>query len=133
MRIQGQGKVKDVGLKALATMPALEELDAKIALIQALIPLGLQAVAETLTAEVTALTGEWYQRSRSLPGAVRWSHQRGSVSLLDQTLPITCQRVRDRLQKREIPLRTYQQLRAATGRGCRALSDDPAQPVLSPV
>ena len=55
MRIQGQGKVKDVGLKALATMPALEELDAKIVLIQALIPLGLR-IAETLTAEVTALT-----------------------------------------------------------------------------
>ncbi|HWR21601.1 MAG TPA: hypothetical protein VN444_07055 [Verrucomicrobiae bacterium] len=42
MRIQGQGKVKDVGLKALATMPALEGLDAKIALIQALIPLGFR-------------------------------------------------------------------------------------------
>jgi len=66
MRIQGQGKVKDVGLKALATMPVFEELDAKIALIQALIPLG-QAVAETLTAEVTALTGEWYQRSGGRP------------------------------------------------------------------
>ena len=110
MRIQGQGKVKDVGLKELATMPALEELDAKIALIQALIPLGLQAVAETLHDEVSALTGEWYQRSRSLPGAVRWSHQRGSVYLLDQKLPITYQRVRDRLRRTEIPLRTYQQL-----------------------
>jgi len=110
MRIQGQGKVKDVGLTALATMPALEDLDAKIALIQALIPLGLQAVAETLTAEVTALTGEWYHRSRSLPGAVRWSHQRGSVYLLDQKLPIAYQRVRDRLRRTEIPLRTYQQL-----------------------
>jgi hypothetical protein len=133
MRIQAQGKVKDVGLQELATMPALEELDAKIALIQALIPLGLQAVAETLTAEVTALTGEWYQRSGGRPGAVRWSSQRGSVYLLDQKLPITYQRVRDRLRRTEIPLRTYQQLRAATGRGCRALSEDPARPVLSPV
>jgi len=110
MRIQGQGKVKDVGLQALSKVPALEELDAKIALIQALIPLGLQAVAETLTAEVTALTGEWYQRSGGRPGAVRWSSQRGSVYLLDQKLPITYQRVRDRLRRTEIPLRTYQQL-----------------------
>lgn len=41
MRIQGQGKVKDVGQNALATVPVLESMDAKIALIQALIPLGL--------------------------------------------------------------------------------------------
>jgi hypothetical protein len=34
------------------------------------------------------------------------SYQRGSVSRLDQKLPITSQRVRDRLQQREIPLRT---------------------------
>ena len=39
-----------------------EALDAKVALIQALIPLGLQAVAETLEAEVTALAGARYQR-----------------------------------------------------------------------
>ena len=120
-------------LQELATMPALEDPDAKIALIQALIPLGLQAVAETLKAEVAALTGEWYQRSGGRPGAVRWSSLRGSVYLLDQKLPITYQRVRDRLRRTEIPLRTYQQLRAATDRGCRALSEDPARPVLSPV
>lgn len=42
MRIQGQGKVKDVGLKVLATMLVLEDLDTKIALIQALIPLELR-------------------------------------------------------------------------------------------
>lgn len=110
MRIQGQGKVKDVSDNALATMPALEELDTKIALIQALIPLGLQAVAETLTEEVRMLTGAWYQRNGGRPGVVRWSRQRGSVYLLDQKLPITYQRVRDRRQQREIPLRTYQQL-----------------------
>jgi transposase-like protein len=109
-RIQGQGKGKDVGHHTRATVPALESMDAKVALIQELIPLGLQAVAETLTEEVRMLTGEWYQRGRSLPGAVRWSHQRGSVYLLDQKLPITYQRVRDRLRRREIPLRTYQQL-----------------------
>ncbi len=58
MRIQGQGKVKDVGLQALSKVPALEDPDAKIALIQALIPLGLQTVAETLQDEVSMLTGE---------------------------------------------------------------------------
>jgi hypothetical protein len=67
-----------------------------------------------------ALAGEWYRRSGGHPGAVRWCRQRGSVALLDQKLPVTYQRVRDRLQTTEIPLPTYQQLQppraADTGR-----------------
>jgi len=110
VRIQRQGKVKDVGLRGLASVPAVEDVDSKVALIQALIPLGLEAVAEALKAEVTALAGEWYRRSGGRPGAVRWCRQRGSVALLDQKLPVTYQRVRDRLQNTEIPLPTYQQL-----------------------
>ncbi len=110
VRIQAQGKVKDVGLRGLSTVPAARSVDAKVALIQELIPLGLEAVAEALEAEVAALAGEWYRRSGGRPGAVRWCHQRGSVYLLDQKLPITYQRVRDRVQNTEIPLPTYQQL-----------------------
>ena len=71
VRIQRQGKVKDVGLRALATVPAAESVDSKVALIQALIPLGLKAVGEALNGEVTALAGEWYRRSGGRPGAVR--------------------------------------------------------------
>src|SRR3972149_2248687 len=107
VRIQAQGKVKDVGLRGLSTVPAAESVDAKVALIQELIPLGLEAVAEALEAEVAALAGEWYRRSGGRPGAVRWCHQRGSVYLLDQKLPITYQRVRDRTRNAEIPLLTY--------------------------
>ncbi len=66
MRIQEQGKVKDVGLKVLATMLALEDLDAKIAPIRTH-PLGTSAIAETLTAEVTALMGKWCHRSGGRP------------------------------------------------------------------
>jgi len=57
IRIQRQGKVKNVSQSAWATGLASETLDPKVALIQALIPLGLQAVAETLEAEVVALAG----------------------------------------------------------------------------
>jgi hypothetical protein len=46
VRIESEGKVKDVGLRELATVPAAEDVDSKVALIQALIPLGLKAVAE---------------------------------------------------------------------------------------
>jgi len=109
-RIQGQGKVKDVGLRGLVTVPAAEGVDRKVALIQALIPIGLKAVEETLRDEVVALAGERYRRTGGRPGAVRWCRQRGSVYLLDQKLPVIYQRVRDRLQNTEIPLSTYQQL-----------------------
>ena len=62
-RVTGQGKMKDVGLRGLATGPAAEDVDSTVALIQALIPVGLKAVAETLEAEVVALAGEWYRRT----------------------------------------------------------------------
>ena len=94
VRIQGQGKVKDVGLRGLPTLPVPESVDTTVALIQALIPLGLTAVAEALTAEVVALAGERYSRTGGRPGVVRWCQQRGSVSLADQKLPITYRRVR---------------------------------------
>ncbi len=58
-RIQGQGKVKAVGLRGLTTVPTAEDVDSTVALIQALIPVGLEAVAEVLEAEVAALAGEW--------------------------------------------------------------------------
>lgn len=111
-RIQGEGKVKEVGLRGLATVPAAEDVDSTVALIQALIPVGLEAVAEVLEAEVTALAGEWYRRQGGRPGLVRWSRARGSVYLADQKLPITYTRVRDLPGKREVPLRTYQRLQA---------------------
>jgi transposase-like protein len=94
----------------LVTVPAVESVDAKVALIQALIPLGLEAVAEALEDELVALAGPRYSRTGGRPGVVRWGHQAGSVYLLDQKLPITYQRVRDRRQNAEVPLRTYQQL-----------------------
>ncbi len=109
-RIQGQGKVKDVGLRGLASVPAVAGVDSTVALIQALIPLGLTAVAEALKAEVIALAGERYSRTGGLPGVVRWCQQRGSVSLADQKLPITYRRVQDLPGNREVPLVTYQRL-----------------------
>jgi len=109
-RIQGQGKVKDVGLRGLATLPVPESVDTTVALIQALIPLGLTAVAEALKAEVVALAGERYSRTGGIPGVVRWCQQRGSVYLADQKLPITYRRVRDLPGNREVPLVTYQRL-----------------------
>jgi putative transposase len=112
VRITREGKVKTLGRGAGAALPAVDDVDAKVAVIQELIPLGLQAVGEILEAEVTRLAGPWYGRTGGEPGHVRWSREQGSVYLLDQKLPITYQRVRDRRANVEVPLRPYQALQA---------------------
>ena len=69
---------------------------AALAMIRALIPLGLQAVEAALLTEVDALAGPRYARGDARPEIVRWGAQRGSIFLADQQLPITVPRVRDR-------------------------------------
>ena len=85
-------------------------LDVKVALIQALIPVGLQAVQDLLEAEVEALAGARHQRTGRQPGLVRWGQQRGSVYLADQKLAIAHTRVRDRVRNQEVSLQSYQAL-----------------------
>jgi len=72
VRMQGQGKGKDVGRRGLATGPGAESGATTVALIQARIPLGLNAVAEALEAEGTPLAGERDRRPGGRPGVVRW-------------------------------------------------------------
>lgn len=110
VQIQRQGKVKDVRASAAASGLPTEEIDSTVALIPALIPLGLQAVGEALDAEVTAWAGLRYCRTGGRPGVVRWGQQPGSVYLADQKLPVPVPRVRDRVANREIPLTTYERL-----------------------
>jgi len=78
-----------------------------LAMIQALIPLGLRAVEEALLAEVEALAGPRYAREDERSAVVRWGAQRGSIYLADQKLPITVPRVRDSRARCEVPLATY--------------------------
>ena len=106
-RISRKGKVKPIDLSQLS-LP--EDLDAKLAFIQALIPVGLLALAQELKREVIALAGERYSRQGGLPGVVRWSRQRGSVFLAEQKVAITYRRLRDRTKNQEISLPTYQGL-----------------------
>lgn len=109
-QMREQGKMKEVGRRALATVPGTESIESKVALIQALIPLGLQAVAEALAEEVVALAGTRYSRVGGRAGVVRWGRQAGSVYLADQKHTITYPRVRDLAQHTEVPLTTYQRL-----------------------
>jgi hypothetical protein len=112
IRITKRGKVKHVSPTNLATVPALDEVDATVACIQALIPIGLTAVEEALTKELIRLAGPKHSRTGGLPGVVRWCRQRGSVYLADQKVPMTYQRARNRLTRQEVPLPTYHRLQA---------------------
>lgn len=110
VRITKQGKVKDVHSTSLTTFADLDEVDTKVACIQALIPVGLAAVYQELSKELTRLAGPKHSRTGGLPGVVRWCRQRGSVYLADQRVPITYQRARNRLTRQEVPVPIYQQL-----------------------
>ena len=91
------------------TIP-LDDGTAMLALIQALIPLGLKAVEDALRQEVTALAGARYAHDDAQPHLARWGAQPGSIYLADQKLPIQVPRVRDRAAGHEVPLTTYQTL-----------------------
>ena len=108
LRVSGKGQVQFVGRRQAGTLA--EDLGTRVAVIQALIPLGLEAVRDVLQREVEDLAGARYAREGGRPGHVRWSKERGSVYLEDQKLPIVYQRVRDQLRDVEVPLETYQRL-----------------------
>ena len=110
IRIQTQDKVKAATHLDGMNHADLTDLDTMIPLIQALIPLGLQAFAEVMQAEVAQLAGARYSRTGGQPNCVRWGRQPGSIFLADQKLPVTVQRVRDRARRQELPLQSYQQL-----------------------
>ena len=85
-----------------------EEMDVRVELIQALIPIGMDAVKDLLHQEVRMLAGERYQRDGRC--AVRWGRQRSSVYLADQKIPVIAPRVRDLVANQEIPLKSLEHL-----------------------
>lgn len=102
-----KGKFNREDLEKMAT-----EIDfareARISMIQALIPLGLRAVEEELQGEVRELAGERYSRGGPLK---RWGSNPGSVFLGDQKLRVNVPRVRDTVRNEEVPLKSYERLR----------------------
>ncbi len=103
--VESRGEHEDEGRPAI-----LAELDTRAELIQALIPIGLEAVNELLQQEVCQLAGERYRRQGGVPGYARWGGQRGSVYLGDQKVAIRVPRLRDTRRGQEIPLSAYQAL-----------------------
>ena len=116
VRIAGKGKVQDVELQAVEVHPGVLDAEPLVELIQACIPLAARAARELIEGEVTALAGRKYCRQGRQPGHVRWTQQRGSISLLDQQVPLTYTRVRNRLRNAEVPLTTYHGLQTPRAR-----------------
>ena len=95
---------------------AIEEMEqeviineSRLAMIQQLIPLGLQAVADALQTEVMQLVGG-ARHERTGGSCRRWGQNPGSVFLGDQKLKISVPRVRDVESRREVPLSSYERL-----------------------
>ena len=101
---------KDDATSQTPTEEELGTLDTRIALIQALIPLGLDAVAEELQQEVTRLAGDRYTRKAGQNPNRRWGSQKGSVYLADQKVPISVPRVRNVETDEEVCLEAYHHL-----------------------
>jgi putative transposase len=81
----------------------------RLAMIQMLIPLGLQCVEKELQAEVLELAGGRHARGGTLD---RWGSNPGSVYLGDQKVAIRVPRVRDSEKKVDVPLEAYKRLQS---------------------
>ncbi|MFQ5865354.1 MAG: hypothetical protein ACE5IW_09020 [bacterium] len=83
-------------VKQKDTDAGIENIETRVALIQALIPIGLQYVNELLQQEVESLVGPRYGRHKGAERRhYRWGRQRGSVYLGDQKVAVNVPRVRN--------------------------------------
>jgi transposase-like protein len=78
--------------------------ETRIALIQALVPRGMDMLRAEIMAELDALTGEKGRHGKEI---VRWTKQKGYVYLLDQRMPVTYQRARNKKTNEEVVLESY--------------------------
>ncbi len=85
------------------------ELDSKVEMIRAFIPLGLMHVEELLDEEVKVLAGERYARKEATLRGRRHGSNPGTVGLGGQRVPVRVPRVRS-VAGGEIPLRSYEEL-----------------------
>ena len=86
------------------------DVDAKVEMIRALVPLGLMHVQELLEDEVAALAGARHARKDALVRGRRHGSNPGTVRLAGQRVPIRVPRVRS-VAGGEMPLRSYEAAR----------------------
>lgn len=113
LKVKRNGKIKEINgpqIRAAGGSSVDANLDVRIEMIQALIPLALREVNQMLQEDLESLTGKKYGREGGREGLYRWGEQRGSVYLSDQKVAVTVPRVRDASRKVEVPLPSYQGL-----------------------
>src|SRR3989338_8903310 len=91
-------------VREMLEMAKIDDIDVKVAMIQALIPMGLEEVGKRPRNEVLRLAGEEGRHGKT---NVRWGSQPGSIYLSDQKVPIDVPRVRNKTYNIEIPLEYY--------------------------
>lgn len=84
--------------------------DSRVAMIQMLIPLGLQAIESLLQEEILGLVGDRYSRGDN--PIQRWGNNPGSAYLGDQKVSVKVPRIRNMKTKKEVPLQNYQALQS---------------------
>ena len=106
---KGKGRRKNLDGAVAGDRPPI---DARAELIQALIPIGLEAVNELLPQEVVSMVGARYSRSEgdNNGGCARGGRPKGSVCLGDLKVEVPGPRVRDLRRKQEVPLASDQAL-----------------------
>ena len=112
MKARLVGKGRRINVKAKEMIQEVERdmgQETRLAMIQMLIPLGLQSVERELQAEVLGLAGERHARGGKLD---RWGSNPGSVYLGDQKVAIRVPRVRDHESDVEVPLEAYERLQS---------------------
>lgn len=106
-------KGKRVNKKVKATIQELQQDSGKmnrLAAIQALIPIALEAVGEALQREISELAGQRYGRGGEIK---RWGSNPGSIFLGDQKVKIQVPRARNVNTNEEVELTTYEHLQNA--------------------
>ena len=106
-------KGKRVNKKVKATIQELQQDSGKmnrLAAIQALIPIALEAVGQALQREISELAGQRYGRGGEIK---RWGSNPGSIFLGDQKVKIQVPRARNVNTNEEVELTTYEHLQNA--------------------
>ena len=98
------GKPNTISLQDIAA----KQVDVRLELIRALIPLGLSHVAAELEQEVVSLAGELHSRKTGEDSPRRHGSNPGSVKLAGQTVPIRVPRLRN--HDGEVPLSCYEDM-----------------------
>lgn len=84
------------------------DMNSKVELIQALIPLGLMFVSGMLESEVEKLAGKRYSRVEGDPEIDRYGSNRSSVKLGGQRHSVRVPRLRNTQTNSEVPLESWQ-------------------------